>query len=113
MHTGYIVVSVLLAALLIHAAGRKLSHRPDVVASYARVGVPEHRLKVLAMLLLAGAIGVVAGIFVAPIGIAAALCLAVYFALAIAAHMRHGDLANVATPVVMLALSVVVLVLRL
>jgi hypothetical protein len=74
--------------------------------------VPEHRLNVLAMLLLAGAIGVVAGIFVAPIGIAAALCLAVYFALAIVAHVRHGDLANLATPLAMLVLSVVVLVLR-
>ena len=113
MRTGYIVASALLALLLVYAAGRKLSHRPDVVASYARVGVPEHRLGVLAMLLLAGAIGIVAGIFVAAIGIAAALCLVVYFALAIVAHVRHEDLANLPTPMVMLVLSVVVLVLRL
>ena len=43
-------VSVLLAALLVVTAARKLGHRPAVVATYRRVGVPEERLNQLAVL---------------------------------------------------------------
>src|SRR5690606_32762141 len=60
----YLIASLLLAALLVYAGVRKLSHDPDVVASYARVGVPEARLDLLAAVLFAGAAGVLAGIIV-------------------------------------------------
>jgi ethanolamine transporter EutH len=63
--------------------------------------------------LLTGALGLVAGIVVAPIGIAAAACLVAYFALAIVAHGRHRDLANIVTPIVMLVLSAIALALAL
>src|SRR5690606_2693863 len=106
-------LSLLLAALLCHAALRKLSHRPDVVASYARVGVPKTRLAPLAGILLAGAAGLVTGLWWPPIGIAAAIGLTLYFLLAIAAHIRSGDIANLATPVVMALLAAAVLVIRL
>jgi hypothetical protein len=38
------VVSVLVAALLAFSAVKKLGHRPEVVATDTRVGVPEERL---------------------------------------------------------------------
>jgi hypothetical protein len=106
-------VSLALAALLGFAALRKLSHRPQVVASYARVGVPEGRLDVLAAILLAGTAGLVLGLAWEPIGIAATIGVIAYFALAIAAHIRHQDTSNLPAPAAIEALAVATLVLRL
>ena len=44
------VVAGLLVALLVFSVGLKLSGRPDVVESYARVGVARDRLPMLALL---------------------------------------------------------------
>jgi hypothetical protein len=106
------VVSVLLAALLVVTAARKLGHRPAVVATYRRVGVPQERLNQLAVLLLAGAAGLVVGLWWEPLGVAAAAALVAYFLLAIGAHVRARDTANVPTPALYLALSAVVLTLH-
>ena len=108
MVAAHVALSILLAALLCYAAARKLSHRPEVVASYARVGVPEDRLNLLAGLLLMGAAGLVLGLFRPRIGLAASTALAGYFLVAIGAHIRAGDTANMATPVVMEVLAVAV-----
>jgi hypothetical protein len=112
MFAAVAVVSVLLGALLTFAAARKLSHRDHVVASYARVGVPEDRLNHLALILLAGAAGLILGLLWAPVGIAAAAGLVVYFMLAIAAHIRADDAKNLPTPITMETLAAVALVLR-
>src|SRR5690606_16274285 len=94
MFPAYLLVSLLLAALLVYAGVRKLSHRPAVVASYAKVGVPEERLNLLAAVLFAGAAGLVAGVFIEPLGIAAAAGLVIYFLAALTAHVVHRDLGN-------------------
>lgn len=107
------VVSMLLAAALAYAAVRKLSHRPEVVQTYARVGVAEGRLDQLAVILLAGAAGLVVGLLWAPIGVAAAGAVIVYFGLALGAHIRAADLENLPTPAVIELLAVAALVLRL
>jgi hypothetical protein len=112
MDVAAAVVSVLLAALLVVAAARKLGHRPAVVATYRRVGVPEERLNQLAVLLLAGAAGLVLGLWWTPVGVAAAAALVAYFLLAIGAHLRSGDTANVPMPVLYLALSVAAITLH-
>lgn len=104
------IVSILLAALLVFSAVRKLSHRPDVVATYTRVGVPEDRLNQLAWILLAGAAGLIAGLFWPPIGVAAGIGLVVYFLLAIAAHVRAGDARNLPAPVAIELLAIASLI---
>lgn len=113
MFTATIAISILLAGAVAFAAFRKLSHRPEVVQGYARVGVPEDQLDHLAVTLLAGAAGLLVGLFWAPIGIAAAVGLIAYFVLAVAAHIRYRDLENLPTPAVVEVLAVAALVLRL
>jgi hypothetical protein len=105
------VVSLLLAALLAFSAVRKLSHGPDVVASYARAGVPEDRLNLLAGVLLAGAAGLAVGLFWTPLGIATAAALVVYFLVAMTFHVRAGDAEHLPTPLVMWLLAAGALVL--
>jgi hypothetical protein len=112
MSTATTIVSPLLAAILAAAAVRKLSHREEVVASYERVGVPPERLDHLAFILLAGAAGLVIGLFWAPIGIAAAIGVICYFVLAIVAHVRHHDERHLPTPVAIEVLAVATLTLR-
>jgi hypothetical protein len=106
------VLSVVLAAPLVFAAIRKLGHSEDVVRSYARVGVPEDKLNALAVILLAGAAGLIGGLFWDPIGVAAALGLVLYFVLAVAAHIRFHDGQRLPTPLVILALATALLIMR-
>ncbi|WP_433380104.1 DoxX family protein [Actinoplanes sp. CA-142083] len=107
-----VAVSLVLAVLLLVTAGRKLSHAPGVVETYRRVGVPEQRLNLLALILIAGAAGLVAGLWWQPLGVAAAGGLAAYFVLAVVAHVRHHDLKPLPTPLVFLALSLTALALH-
>lgn len=104
--------AITLAVLLVWSAVLKLSHRPGVVASYARVGVPERMLNPLAFLLLSGAAGLVAGLWWEGVGIAATAGVASYFLVAIGAHVRTRQLASVGTPVVIELLAVAVLILE-
>jgi uncharacterized membrane protein YbjE (DUF340 family) len=113
MFVATATVSALLAALLAFTAVRKLSHREEVVASYTRVGVPEDKLDHLAVILLAAAAGLILGLFWAPIGVAAAAGLIVYFIVAIAAHIRADDEEHLPTPLTMEAIAVAALILRL
>jgi DoxX-like family len=112
MSTASAVVTIVLAAILAFAAIRKLTHREDVVATYAKVGVPENRLNQLAFILLLGAAGLLLGFVWAPIGVAAAVGVVVYFVLAIAAHVRHDDTGNLPTPVAIEAMAVTALLLQ-
>lgn len=106
-------VSVLLAALLTWSAIRKLSHREDVVRSYVRVGVAEDKLNALAIILLAGAVGLVLGLAWAPIGIAAAAAVVCYFLIAIAFHIRAHDVGNLPMPLTFAVMAAIALALRL
>ena len=113
MFVATLIVSGLLAALLIVSAALKLSHRESVVRGYLRVGVPEDKLDYLAAVLLAGAAGLVVGLWWAPLGIAAAIGLVCYFLGAITFHIRARDFATLTRPVAYEVLAIAALVLRL
>ena len=112
MFLATVIVSILLAALLAFAAIRKLSHREEVVRTYLRVGVPEDKLDYLAAILLAGAAGLILGLFWAPIGVAAAVGVICYFLVAIAFHIRADDVTNLPTPVAIGVIAAAALALR-
>jgi DoxX-like family len=113
MFAATIVVSALLAAILVFSAVRKLSHRKDVVQTYLRAGVPEDRLDQLAIVLLAGASGLLVGLLWAPVGLAAATCLVIYFSVAVTFHIRADDARNLPTPLLLALIAAVALALRL
>jgi hypothetical protein len=112
MFVATIAVSVVLAGLLVLSAFIKLTRREPYVQGYLRVGVPEHRLNLLASILVAGAAGLIAGLWWAPIGVAAAIGLTCYFLAAVAAHLRVGDARNLPTPLTYLVLAVTALLFR-
>ena len=107
MTVARVAVTVVLAALLVFSAAMKLSGKASVIESYARVGVERRRLPLLAAVLLAGAAGILVGLWWPPLGMTAAVALAVYFALALVAHARHDDMAHAVTPAVLLVLAAI------
>jgi hypothetical protein len=113
MFVARVIVSSLLAAALVYTAARKLTHAPKVVADYARAGVPERWLTPLALLLIAAALGLVAGIAWAPLGAATAWALVAYFGVAIGFHIRHADTQHAGTPALLAMTSIAVGVLSL
>jgi uncharacterized membrane protein YphA (DoxX/SURF4 family) len=89
--TATAVVTVLFAAALAHSGTGKLRRDPRQIAGLREVRFPPRLAPLLALAELAGAAGIVAGLFWWPIGIAAAVCLITYFVSAVAAHLRVED----------------------
>ncbi|MGZ4522377.1 MAG: DoxX family protein [Mycobacteriaceae bacterium] len=111
MFIATLVVSVLLAAGFLGSAAGKLTKNPSVTTSMQTVGFPVDRVWMLAVLEIAGAVGLAIGLFWWPLGVAAAAGVILYFAGAVGAHLRVHD-KNVAPAAVLLVVSVVALVLR-
>jgi uncharacterized membrane protein YphA (DoxX/SURF4 family) len=105
------VVSVLLAAVLLISARGKLTHDPRQMATLKSVGFPEHKAWLLGTAEIAGAFGLVAGLFWWPIGLAAGVGVIAYFTGAVGSHLRIRDW-QVTPPGVLLAVGVVALVFR-
>ncbi|MDO3635446.1 DoxX family protein [Mycolicibacterium arseniciresistens] len=103
-----IIVSAILAAILAASAGMKLTHRPAVVESYRRAGVPERWLNGLAVLLLIAACALIAGLWWQPASLAAGGFLTAYFVVATAFHLRARDTGRIGVPLVLAALSLAV-----
>jgi uncharacterized membrane protein YphA (DoxX/SURF4 family) len=109
-----VITTALLAVICVNSAVMKLRENEQVVAVIGgTVGVPARYFPVLAALEIAGAVGIVVGLWAVPLGVAAAIGLVAYFIGAVAGHLRVHDLKNLAMPLPPLALAVAVLVLRL
>ena len=111
MFIATVVVSVLLALAVLGSAGGKLSKQPKVIEMLTGLGVPESWIPRLAAVELAGGIGLLVGLAVAPIGIAAAIGLICYFVGAVITHIRAND-NQIAAPIAFACMAVAALVLR-
>jgi hypothetical protein len=112
MFIATVVISALIAALLLVSARGKLVRDPAQMTTMSAVGFPESKLWLLASAEIAGAVGLVVGLFWWPLGVAAAVGVVAYFVGAAGAHMRIRDIKGATTPVVILVVTAVDLVLR-
>lgn len=106
------IVSVLLAAALLGSAAAKFTRNPQVMDTMTTVGVPADRVPILGALEVAGAVGLVAGLAVWPLGVAAAIGTILYFVGAVGSHLRVDD-RQIQGATVLLVVAVAALVLRL
>jgi uncharacterized membrane protein YphA (DoxX/SURF4 family) len=106
-----VVVSVLLALAAIGSAIAKLTKNPKVLENLTKVKVPMSWLPPLAAAEIAGGVGLLVGLAVPAIGIAAAIGLIAYFVGAVVTHIKAGD-KDLAPPTVFALLAVAALVLR-
>ncbi|PUB28046.1 DoxX-like protein [Promicromonospora sp. AC04] len=114
MFIASVIVSALLALATAFSGFGKLTGNPQVVEPLTtKLGVPARLIPVLGSLLVAGAVGTVAGIWWAPIGIAATACFVLYFLGAIITHARAKDWPGLGPVVGLMLFSAAALVLRL
>ena len=74
MHIAYIIVAAVFTVMLGMSARMKLVHDPLAVEVIGGVvGVPLRFFPVLALLEVAGAVGLLVGIWLKPLGVAAAM----------------------------------------
>jgi hypothetical protein len=113
MHTAYLVVTIVLAAMAAFSAMGKLRRDPKIVhVVHQVVGAPLHYFPHLAACEIAGAFGLLAGIWWPVLGLAAGIGLTVYFAGAIVAHVRVGDRNGIGPAAFLFTISVAAVVLR-
>ena len=112
MFTPYIVVTVLAAAANAFSATLDFVRFKQIIINMARVGVPESWITILGILKAAGALGLLIGIGVPLIGIAAGVGLVLFFVAAIITHLRARDY-SFGLAVIFLLLAVAALILRL
>lgn len=111
MFIAYAVVGGLLALVLTASATFTLQRNEQVVAGMRKVEVPDSWLPRLATLKAAGAIGLVAGLWFTPLGVAAATGVTLYFVGAVISHLRVKDY-ELAPAAALAVLAAAALVLR-
>jgi DoxX-like family len=92
MFTAYIIVTIVAAGANIYAATSDFVRPEWLLGNMSKLGVPESWLPILGVLKAAGALGLLIGIGVPLIGIAAAAGLTLFFIGAVITHLRAHDL---------------------
>lgn len=105
------VVTIVLSIALLASAGAKLTKQPAIVEGMTAVNVPIDKIWMLAVLEIAGAIGMLVGLAVMPLGLAAAIGVVLYFVGAVIFHVRANDKA-IAPPAALGVVALVVAVLQ-
>ena len=112
MFIAYLVVTIATAAADIFSATLDFIRYKPILINMARVGVSQSWITMLGVLKAAGAIGLLIGICLPWVGIAAGIGLVLFFVGAIITHLRAQDY-SFGLAVVFLLLAIAALVLRL
>lgn len=104
MGIALIILAILLGIAAAGSAVQKLRRDATVVASMRAVGVRDSQIPILAILELLGVAGLIVGIWIPLVGVAAAMGLALYFLGAVIAHIRVKSSAKEAAPAVVIML---------
>lgn len=114
MKIALIVLGALLSYAGIGSAIAKFKGVKSVVEAMLHVGVKESQIKLLGILETLGGLGIIAGIWSKPLGIAATIGMVLYFFGAVVAHIRKKDgFKELAAPTAIFLIAVATLVLEL
>jgi hypothetical protein len=106
MFAAYATITAVTIAVNAWATAADLKPAGFVLATMTEVGVKRSWLPPLALLKAAGAAGLLLGLLgVRPLGIAAAIGLVLFFAGALATHVRARVFHNIAAPATFFALA--------
>jgi len=111
MSTAHVIVTLVAAAMVGFSALSIFLHTKWVVEPLADYGVPRSWWPWLGAAKAAGAAGLAAGLFVPAVGVAAGICLVLYFLGAVVTVLRARFWAHVSAPVLYVAPVVASLVL--
>jgi hypothetical protein len=106
-----VVSSVVLAAVCVASAVADFKLLPQIVESMQRLRMPTRVIPALGIAKLTGALGLVVGFWNDALGTYAATCLALYFFLATALHLRARDTgANTAPAAALMVVAILALI---
>ncbi|MFE9577923.1 DoxX family protein [Nocardia sp. NPDC006044] len=111
MSIAYVIVTIAAAAATLIASGIDVFRAPWVRDNMRGYGLPDWTLYPLAVIKAVGAAGLLVGLAVPPLGLAAAICLVLYFVGAILTILRAHGYGDLAYPMPYLALAAASLVL--
>ncbi|WP_194833492.1 DoxX family protein [Nocardia sp. XZ_19_369] len=111
MSTAYVIVTIVAAAAMLIASGVDVFRAQWVRDNMRHYGIPDWTLMPLAVIKAAGAAGLLVGLAIPPLGLAAAICLVLYFIGAIITILRARGYGDLAYPMPYLALAAASLVL--
>ncbi|MGW4641267.1 DoxX family protein [Sphaerisporangium sp. NPDC004334] len=109
MNIAVIVLTILLAATFAGSGVAKLAGAAAMRESAQHLGIDYPKYRLIGVPEVAGAAGLVIGLWVVPLGIAAAVGLALLMAGAVVVHVRTGDGFDKTAPAAVLCLLSVVL----
>jgi len=113
MGIAYLVVTIVLAAMALFSGIGKLRHDPKIVkVIHEIVGIPMKYFPLLAACEIAGAVGLVLGIWWPPLGVLAGIGLLIYFLGAVVSHLRVGDAKGIGPAAFLFTMSAAALCLR-
>ncbi|AXG80005.1 DoxX family protein [Streptomyces paludis] len=112
MFIAFAVIGILLALALTASAVGDITRAEAIVASLSKVGVPDSWYVPLGLVKIAGAAGLVIGLWVPFLGAAAAIGVILYFIGALIMHLRAKD-KGFAPVILFIVLAAAALVLRL
>jgi len=114
MTVALIATASLLGVIATASGIQKLRKDPKVLEVMHSVGVKDSQLPILAGLEIAGALGLLIGIWIPLLGIAASIGLALFFLSAVVAHVRAKDSAKeLAAPLIFAILALAIVALEL
>ncbi|QBS38781.1 DoxX family protein [Nocardia sp. CS682] len=111
MSTAYVIVTIVAAAAMLIASGVDVFRAQWVRDNMRTYGIPDWTLMPLAVIKAAGAVGLLVGLAIPPLGLAAAICLVLYFIGAIITILRARGYGDLGYPMPYLALAAASLVL--
>ena len=112
MSTAYVVVTILAAAWVAYSAAAVFFRANWVTQALTDYGVPRSWWPWLGTAKVAGAVGLVAGLLLPPIGVLAEIGLVVYFTGAVVTVVRARWYSHIPYPLVYLAPVVASIALR-
>lgn len=105
------ILSIVLAVTCLASAVADFALVPRVVETVGRLGLPTRLVPILGVAKAAGGLGLLVGFAVDDLRIFTALCLAVYFLLATALHLRaHDSVADTAPAAVLFAVAAAIFI---
>ncbi|MFF9453284.1 DoxX family protein [Streptomyces flaveolus] len=112
MFITYVIVSSLMSVVLVASAGAKFTRPKRLVDQMSTLGLSYGMLPFLGVAQIAGAGGLIMGLWWGLIGIAAAVGLTLYFIGAVAAHLRVSDYKGAPPAAVLTSVAIVLILLR-
>lgn len=91
MNYASAITGIILAIMLAGSSYADYVAHPRVLEVLDRLEVPRERARTLGHIKVLGALGLLVGIVVYPVGVAASIGLCLYFVIAVAVHSRAGD----------------------